>query len=94
MPYIERDRNHEIIAIYRDQKFAEMEFLAPDHLEVIAFLATDSDTSISALSESDKDIARVTEDLIHLLIAKNVILFTELPAPVQQKLLALSLIHI
>jgi hypothetical protein len=40
-----------------------------------------------ALAESDQEIARVTEDLIHLLVSKNLILFTDLPPVVQQKLL-------
>ena len=41
-----------------------------------------------ALKDSDSEIARVTEDLIHLLVQKNVILFTELPEEVQAKLLS------
>mgnify|MGYP000583065169 CR=1 FL=1 len=41
-----------------------------------------------ALKGSDAEIARVTEDLIYLLIKKNVILFTELPEMVQEKLLS------
>ena len=41
-----------------------------------------------ALQSSDADIARVTEDLIYLLIQKNIILFTELPEVVQTKLLS------
>jgi len=41
-----------------------------------------------ALHRSDLEVARVTEDLINLLIQKNVILFTELPDVVQKKLLS------
>jgi len=41
-----------------------------------------------ALHRSDLEVARVTEDLIYLLIQKNVILFTELPDIVQEKLLS------
>jgi len=41
-----------------------------------------------ALQKSDADIARVTEDLIYLLVQKNIILFTELPEVVQTKLLS------
>jgi len=41
-----------------------------------------------ALYRSDLEVARVTEDLIYLLIQKNVILFTELPDIVQKKLLS------
>lgn len=40
------------------------------------------------LSESDADLARVTEDLVNLLVQKGVILFTDLPPAAQAKLLA------
>lgn len=43
---------------------------------------------IEGLKSSDLDIARITEDLIYLLVQKNVILFTELPEIVQEKLLS------
>lgn len=39
------------------------------------------------LSSSDAGLARVTEDLIELLIARGVIRFTDLPLPAQNKLL-------
>ncbi|WP_156495336.1 MULTISPECIES: hypothetical protein [unclassified Oleiphilus] len=39
-----------------------------------------------ALQDSDVDLARVTEDLISLLVQKGIILFTELPSAVQAKL--------
>lgn len=90
MPYIKRNNSGEITALYRESPDSGAEHLPPNHPEIVAFLENngDSQDSISALSESDKDIARVTEDLIHLLISKNLILFTELPVPVQKKLLA------
>jgi hypothetical protein len=40
-----------------------------------------------ALQGTDADLARVTEDLISLLVKKGIILFTELPDAVQTKLL-------
>lgn len=42
---------------------------------------------IGALAESDADLARVTEDLISVLVKKGTILFTDLPEAVQTKLL-------
>ena len=42
---------------------------------------------IDALEGSDASLARVTEDLISLLVKKGTILFTELPEAVQEKLL-------
>ena len=44
-------------------------------------------TIINALASSDAELARVTEDLIGLLIQKGTILFTDLPDVVQRKLL-------
>ncbi len=41
----------------------------------------------SALAQSDAELARVTEDLISVLVKKGAILFTDLPDPVQAKLL-------
>lgn len=45
------------------------------------------DELFRALQDSDADLARVTEDLISLLVQKGIILFTELPEAVQVKLL-------
>lgn len=42
---------------------------------------------LNELKASDGQMARVTEDLVSLLIEKNIILFTDLPNSVQQKLL-------
>lgn len=42
---------------------------------------------LQALAASDADLARVTEDLIVVLVKKGVILFTDLPEAVQGKLL-------
>jgi hypothetical protein len=41
----------------------------------------------AALAESDLALVRALEDLIHVLIEKDVIAFTDLPEPVQQQLL-------
>ena len=40
------------------------------------------------LSATDADLARITEDLINVLVQKGVILFTDLPPAAQAKLLA------
>lgn len=42
---------------------------------------------INALAQSDAELARVTEDLISVLVQKGTILFTDLPEAVQAKLL-------
>lgn len=40
-----------------------------------------------ALADSDADLARITEDLIDVLITRGLIQFTDLPAAAQAKLL-------
>lgn len=48
---------------------------------------SEKEALFQALQTSDADLARVTEDLISLLVSKGLILFTELPEAVQTKLL-------
>jgi hypothetical protein len=91
MPFFKRDINSTIMSLKREQDSTHTEFLALTHPEVIGFLTTekknsDDDNAKKNLSESDQDFARATEDLIHLLIQKNIILFTELPLEVQAKM--------
>lgn len=89
MPYVARDKNGTIISLFDKPTEEAQELLEGDHPEVTAFLIPDGDeATLKALAKTDREIARVTEDLINLLVHKQVILFTELPTPVQKKLLA------
>jgi len=89
MPYIKRNDDHSIHSIAQNKDDDYPEYLAATESELVSFLSgqQETDSSKLALAESDKEIARVTEDLINLLISKNIILFTELPNAVQKKLL-------
>ncbi len=92
MPFIKRNDHGNICALAKEQIDTTYEYILPSMPELQEYasqeLATIKHASpLSALVDSDKAIARVTEDLIHLLIEKHVILFTELPQAVQQKLL-------
>ncbi|MGS2716992.1 hypothetical protein ACVBE9_02375 [Eionea flava] len=91
MPYFQRDVSGTIISLRKEQDDTHTEFLAPTHPEIIQFLTADKQSSDDnkakeTLSESDLDFARATEDVINLLIQKNIILFTELPPEVQAKM--------
>ena len=90
MPYIKRDTSGNIYSIAGQQDAEHHEFIAATNEELVAFLTGQSatDETKQTLAESDKDIARVTDDLIQLMINKNLILFTDLPEAVQQKLLS------
>ena len=91
MPFITRNTQGEVISIHREQQSEHQEFLISYHPEVINFLnGNDPDNSnqvtLNALRDSDVELARMAEDLVDVLIKKQVILFTDLPDAVQQKL--------
>ncbi len=88
MPFVKRDKSKEIIAISRDKTDECAEFVEPNDAELEVFFKQNSSSNVhSALRESDTELARIAEDLIQLLIQKNMIIFTELPEPVQKKIL-------
>ncbi len=64
--------------------------VAADNPDVLHFLELAEGTNplLTFLQRSDMDLVRVVEDLVELLVDRNVILFTELPAAAQQKLLS------
>jgi len=90
MPYIKRNADNSIHSVAQEKDEEHTEYLAATANDIVHFLSTQKKEILSkhVLAESDKEIARVTEDLINLLISKNIILFTELPSAVQEKLLS------
>lgn len=90
MPYIKRDIDNKIYSIAQQPDSEHSEFISATNPELVLFLTQQSATEDAkqTLAESDKDIARITEDLIRLMVNKNIILFTDLPDVVQQKLLS------
>ncbi len=89
MPYIRRDSEGRIIALQSTASEDASEHIASSDPEVLAFLqdSDSSDISQQYLATSDVELVRVVEDLIELLVDKNVLLFTELPSAAQQKLI-------
>lgn len=92
MPYIQRDHDGSVIALFRDAPVAGAERLFPDHPDVLAFLAIDSAASVAAdprdvLATLDSAMIRVVEDLVDVLIQKHVIMLTDLPEKAQRKVL-------
>jgi hypothetical protein len=84
MPYIQRDTKGRIASLNLTALSPDMECLAPDHPEVLAFLYGDAQQQ--EMLALDLGFIRVIEDLIDILVSRNVICFTDLPAPVQAKL--------
>ena len=89
MLYVERDKDGKIIALHKSPhpKAGEKKSIMDE--EILDFLNENVDTDpwLQFLSLSDTGIIRILEDLIDLLIRKNVILFTELPENAQLKII-------
>ena len=83
MPFIRRAPDGAIVALLAEEAEDAREFLAADHPEVRRFLGQEG----QAFDALDADFIRVLEDLIDVLIAKNVLRMTDLPEEVQSKLL-------
>ena len=86
MPYIQRGTDGKIIAVSNDPLNAPTEQISADAPELRAFFSM-LDQQESVFETSDLKLIRVIEDVIDLLIAKNVICITDLPPPVQSKLM-------
>ena len=85
MLYVARDGEGKISELHPMPVGEAQEALPTDHPEVLQFIH--SRWRQNELDQLDRDFVRVTEDLIELLISKEVILFTDLPGKVQEKLL-------
>ena len=86
MPFIKRDQSGKIDAVSLNESADFAEFVDAESAEIEVFLE-DARPSADSLRESDSDLVRVLEDLIEMLTAKGVIMFTELPESAQQKIL-------
>jgi hypothetical protein len=85
MLYVVRDGEGRITELHPMPLGNANEALPADHPEVLQFIH--ERWRQNELDALDRDFVRVIEDTIELLIAKDLILFTDLPAKVQEKLL-------
>jgi hypothetical protein len=89
MPYVSRDENGNIVGIFRSPMSGASEELAAEDPEVIQFLS-DSGSSEQLKWElfvSDLLMGRLVEDLIDVMIQKNLMNITDLPGGAQRKLM-------
>jgi hypothetical protein len=88
MLYIERDGEGTIIATHISPKPNASEEKSVVDEELLDFLnkTVSADSRKLLLSLSDMGIIRLLEDLIDLLIHKNIIFYTELPEQAQEKI--------
>ncbi len=86
MVYVKRDSRGAIVAVSQQADGQCQEAVDPGDPAVRAFMAALAEDQ-SRLDATDQDFVRVLEDVVELLIAKGLILFTELPDSAQQKIM-------
>ncbi len=90
MPFVRRDESGRIAALLREREPGASEYLPPESSEVRDFVRSepsDLDALFGELVRSDLEMIRVYEDLLNALIAKKIVLLTDLPPEAQAKLL-------
>jgi len=86
MPYIKRDCLGQICSVSLSPQKDHSKSVAADSAEVELYLRQLEDAS-DLIAGTDKPLVRVLEDLIDLLIDREVIRFTDLPQAAQNKLM-------
>jgi hypothetical protein len=84
MVFVERNLAGEIVAIYKTAQTQAQEALATSNPEVLSFI---SSSSVN-FNHSDIALIRVIEDVVDVLISKNLLRLTDLPVAAQEKLLS------
>ncbi len=82
MPYVKRDAQCRILSLHRVAETGGGDYLPNSHPDVLAFLGQEE----NGMEKMDLEFIRVIEDVIDLLVDRNIIMFTDLPGAVQQKL--------
>lgn len=88
MPYVTRNSAGLVIELSSIPIGDSPDWLEASHPDVQRFLQQNKilEQVKSALVNTDLDMVRIIEDLVDLLMIKDVFIFTELPQPVQDKL--------
>lgn len=89
MLHVLRNPEGQITAILREAGPGS-EALPPDHPELLAFLRQDaaSPGAEQTFATLDAELVRVIEDVVDVLVQRNLLRITDLPAEAQQKLFA------
>ncbi|OYY49571.1 MAG: hypothetical protein B7X95_09765 [Methylophilaceae bacterium 17-44-8] len=86
MAYVLRDQQGQIIAASTDVQITpEWQEIDQSNAEYLSYIETSLKTH-DAFRESDIQLARVLEDLIGILIERNLIQFTDFPSAAQKRL--------
>lgn len=89
MRYVARDGAGNILAVYTEPQEGAEEALPVDSPELLSFvLGQDAEMALRAyMASTDADLLRIIEDLINVLIDRNVILLSDFPLGAQRKLM-------
>lgn len=88
MPYVLHNDAGKILALYDKKEDINARWLDDNAPDVINFKQSliNSNQAVQELAASDMELIRVLEDIVDLLIKKQVFVFTELPDSAQAKL--------
>ncbi len=88
MPYVRRDDHGNIIELRRDPVDDQDQYVAVSDPGVLTFLFDhgSEDSAREFLAVSDTELSRVLEDLVAVLIERELIRLTDLPPDAQRKL--------
>jgi hypothetical protein len=91
MPYVKRGPEGRVAAIFAEAQADAREYVRSDAEEVRRFVGAGGGgpaaDPLRSLTESDLELVRVLEDLISVLLDKNIIQQTDLPQEARAKLL-------
>lgn len=94
MPYVSRDASGRVSGIFLRSHPEAVEFLPGDHADIVLFFGgvlpgnLGNHALIDDLTHSDIKFIRVIEDVIDVLIDKKLLIFTDLPDEVCEKILS------
>lgn len=86
MPYVRRDAQGRIESLHRHPQPQATEFVDPGDPELQALFGEHAEPE--TFESLDASFVRVAEDLLELMLAKNLVTITDLPLEAQNKLLA------
>lgn len=88
MPFVQRNPQGQITAIFATASSPDAEWVDAQDEQIQSFLSQGGDQPAASFGGLDSDFIRVLEDVIDTLIDKNVLRLTDLPLEAQRKLLA------
>ena len=86
MVYVKRDENNQIVGMFAENIESDLEEIAEDDEELQAFMTQCAFDSENNFIKSDLELIRVIEDVIQILMEKDIIHITDFPMAVIQKL--------